>query len=498
MKSFAPNVLKWTIAAWALLCVSTVELMAAPPSEIDLVKERAALNSAKADLEEARKKRDMAVAARWKDREVANNERELFNEKYQESKESLENLMTERARLQEDVRVGREDLSQIRAATETARAEYLALAPDVERLLPIQQMGEQGVSFKLPERLERFNKIRKEAELYREDPLRIARSMFDLILSELAYSREVESEHAELVFGTTVAMGERLRLGGVFAMQMAENTNVDTTANASALMLPTAGEKNRRFAWQNNLSEEVRTQIKTAFQSKDSSFLLIPTDVLLSTALSSEIANYSEQTFWESAQEFFRDGGILMYPILIALILGLLISLERLVVILWAGRGRFGKTLRALEAGDVAQAEQLAQNAKGASGRLLQKVLLKKYPNRESAEKVIEEVFAKETPALERGLSTISVLATTAPLLGLLGTVMGMIQLFEVITLHGTSDPKLLAGGISVALITTEAGLMVAIPLQLIHTFLSNRVDRLTAKMEKMGLAVLNALWIKE
>ena len=73
---------------------------------------------------------------------------------------------------------------------------------------------------------------------------------------------------------------------------------------------------------------------------------------------------------------------------------------------------------------------------------------------------------------------------------------MGMIQLFEVITMHGTSDPKLLAGGISIALITTQAGLMVAIPLQLLHTFLSNLADRLISKMEKTGLSVLNALWV--
>ena len=87
---------------WMLLACS-VALFAAPPSEIDVVKERAALNSAKADLEEARKKRDMAVAARWKDREAANQERELFNEKYKENKEKVEALMLERARLQEDV-----------------------------------------------------------------------------------------------------------------------------------------------------------------------------------------------------------------------------------------------------------------------------------------------------------------------------------------------------------------------------------------------------------
>ena len=76
-----------------LLVILAVSLFAAPASEVDLVKERAALNSAKADLEEARKKRDMAVAARWKDREAANQERELFNEKYKENKEKVEALL---------------------------------------------------------------------------------------------------------------------------------------------------------------------------------------------------------------------------------------------------------------------------------------------------------------------------------------------------------------------------------------------------------------------
>lgn len=121
----------------------------------------------------------------------------------------------------------------------------------------------------------------------------------------------------------------------------------------------------------------------------------------------------------------------------------------------------------------------------------------KKYSSRAEAEKAIEEVFAAETPAIERGLSSISIMASTAPLLGLLGTVMGMIELFQVITMHGTSDPKLLAGGISIALITTEAGLIVAIPLQLCHTFLGNKADKIIGRMEKAGLAVLNALWIK-
>lgn len=472
---------------WMLLACS-VALFAAPPSEIDVVKERAALNSAKADLEEARKKRDMAVAARWKDREAANQERELFNEKYKENKEKVEALMLERARLQEDVRVGREDLSQMRAAMETARAEYLALTAGPERLTALQQIGEQGVPFKMPERLERFNRLKKDMELYRDDPMKIAQGIFDLAKEELEFSRAIEREEAELVFGSTVASGSRLRLGGIYAMQAANQGPV-------AIMLAQVGAKKRSFAWQENLTPEVREQVAQALAKKDS-VMLVPVDVLLSTALSSEIANYAEKDFTDEAKEFFRDGGVLMYPILALFLIGLFVSVHRLSVILWKGRsGNASKVLKALKDGDFSTAKSLASGMKGSLGNVISCVLNKNHPNRESAEKALEEVFAQETPSLEKGLSTISVMATTAPLLGLLGTVMGMIQLFEVITLHGTSDPKLLAGGISVALVTTEAGLMVAIPLQLLHTFLSNRADRLTAKLESAGLAVLNAFF---
>jgi biopolymer transport protein ExbB len=472
-----------------LLFILAVSLFAAPPSEVDLVKERAALNSAKADLEEARKKRDMAVAARWKDREAANQERELFNEKYKENKEKVEALMLERARLQEDVRVGREDLSQMRAAMETARAEFLALTAGPERLTALQQIGEQGVPFKMPERLECFNKLKKEMELYRDDPMRIAKGIFEIAEAELRFSRSMEREEAELVFGSTVANGSRLRLGGLYAMQAANQ-------GPAAIMLAQVGSKKRTFAWQENLTPEVKAQVEKALAKNDSQKVLVPVDVLLSTALSSEIANYAEKDFMDEAKEFFHNGGILMYPIAALLILGLLIALERLIFILLKGRsGTSAKVLKALKEGDLNKAKELSKGVKGSVGCVLSSILSKEFKTRENAEKILEEVFAKETPALEKGLSSISVMATTAPLLGLLGTVMGMIQLFEVITLHGTSDPKLLAGGISVALVTTEAGLMVAIPLQLLHTFLSNRVDRLVAKMENTGLALLNAVF---
>lgn len=187
-----------------------------------------------------------------------------------------------------------------------------------------------------------------------------------------------------------------------------------------------------------------------------------------------------------------------MYPIAALLLLGLLLVLERGIVLSAKGVTlRYRKVIELASAGQLEEARGLAKKLHGSVGKVVQAGILRDYPDRESAEKAIEEVFAGEVPSLERGLSSISVMATTAPLIGLLGTVMGMIQLFQVITMHGTSDPKLLAGGISVALITTEAGLIVAIPLQFLHTFMANRADAIRIRMEKAGLAVLNSRWIK-
>jgi len=483
-------------------------LLAAPASfaqqgasDIDAVKKRAELNSAKADLEEARKKRDMAVAERWKDRETANQERELFNEKYQESKEKVDALMSERARLFEDVRVAREDLAQVKLQAEKARAEYLSLAAGPERLENLSKFQEQGVPFKVAERVEAQNKVKKEMGLYRDDPLRIAKSILEVAKGEMDFTREIQLEQAELIFGSAVAQGSRLRLGGLYAVQVADAA-ADVHGNRpTAIMLPVAGEKKRVFSWQENLTPETKTEAATVFaKAKDSAFVMVPADVLLSTELSSELANHQETTWKDDLMEFFKNGGILMYPIVTLFALGLLIALWRVLWLLVAGFGGLStrRTLKALKKGDIETARTLAAKSHGKVGKVLKTVLCKNYAGRQAAEKALEELFSAEVPKLESGHTWISVFAATAPLLGLLGTVMGMIELFDVITMHGTSDPKLLAGGISIALVTTEAGLIVAIPLQLIHTFLVNRSDALRGRMEKAGLAVLNALWIDQ
>ncbi len=125
----------------------------------------------------------------------------------------------------------------------------------------------------------------------------------------------------------------------------------------------------------------------------------------------------------------------------------------------------------------------------------LGRVLLSWYDNKdadlETLERKVDEAVVKEVPKLQRGLSILKILAVIAPLLGLLGTVTGMIQTFQSITLFGTGDPKLMAGGISQALITTVLGLMAAIPLTFLHAIVSARSKALVQVLEEQSAGII-------
>lgn len=106
----------------------------------------------------------------------------------------------------------------------------------------------------------------------------------------------------------------------------------------------------------------------------------------------------------------------------------------------------------------------------------------------------LHETIGVESSSMHRGLRTLAIFAAIAPLLGLLGTVTGMIQTFQAITLFGSSDPRVMSGGISQALVTTELGLSVAIPVLLVHSFLNGRANRLVEVLEHHGTRLMAAM----
>lgn len=175
-------------------------------------------------------------------------------------------------------------------------------------------------------------------------------------------------------------------------------------------------------------------------------------------------------TLFERVQQGRWIGGL----ILLLGFVGLGIGLERVVVLT-----RVVRRVRAQEAALDTPSEE------NPLGRLLAVFAAHAGEEPEGLVLRLEEQTQKEIPQLQRGLSTIAVLATTAPLLGLLGTVTGMIATFQSIAMFGTGDPRLMSGGISEALVTTALGLCVAIPLSLLHTFVSSQSGRVMQVLDE-------------
>jgi biopolymer transport protein ExbB len=153
---------------------------------------------------------------------------------------------------------------------------------------------------------------------------------------------------------------------------------------------------------------------------------------------------------------------------------------------------RVAALVAAVAHGDRQAALQQARAIAGPTGRMLTAGVEHLGEPRELIEEVMYEDVLATRLRVQRFLPFVAIAASSAPLLGLLGTVTGIMSTFELITQFGTGDPKVLSSGISEALITTEYGLIVAIPSLLLHAFLSRRARSLVDEMEKTAVAFLN------
>jgi len=178
-------------------------------------------------------------------------------------------------------------------------------------------------------------------------------------------------------------------------------------------------------------------------------------------------------------QERIQQGGLVGYLIIALGIIGLLIALERMIVL--------GLTSRKV----TAQLNSPEPRDDNPLGRVLAVYDRHKAVDTETLELKLSEAIFKEAPALNRALLFIKIISVVAPLMGLLGTVTGMIQTFQAITLYGTGDPKLMAGGISQALVTTVEGLSVAIPMVLLHTLVSGRSRRVMQVLQEQSAGII-------
>ena len=198
--------------------------------------------------------------------------------------------------------------------------------------------------------------------------------------------------------------------------------------------------------------------------------------------------------------EIVKAGGIMMGPIILASIVAAAIFLERL----WTLQSKrvmpaelTQKVWRWVEQRQIQDKHIVALQQNSPLGKILAAGLLNRYRDRTVIRESIEDTGRHVVHELERFIGTLGTIASMSPLMGLLGTVFGMIRTFNAITTAGIGNPATLAGGIAEALITTAAGLTVAIPALLAYKFLRGRVQALVVQMEKEAMKLVEAIEIQ-
>ena len=195
--------------------------------------------------------------------------------------------------------------------------------------------------------------------------------------------------------------------------------------------------------------------------------------------------------------EIVRAGGPLMWPIILCSIVALGITVERLWT-LQARRvmpaGLLEKVWQLVDANQINDKVIASLQRNSPLGRLLAAGLASRHRPREQMMERLEDTGRHVVHELERFLNTLGTIAGVTPLIGLLGTVTGIIKAFNAISAGGMGDPKMLSGGISEALITTAAGLLVAIPSLIAYRYLRGRVDGIVIDMDKSAIALTDAL----
>ncbi len=191
----------------------------------------------------------------------------------------------------------------------------------------------------------------------------------------------------------------------------------------------------------------------------------------------------SLETRKKTLEQFFHEGKEVGYAITVLLIVGLLIALERMIVL-----GGMSSKIKAQE-------KNLDKpNENNPLGRLLKVFYDNQSADAETLELKLDEAILRETPKVDRGVNLIKMFAAIAPLMGLLGTVIGMIMTFQTIMLFGTGDPKIMAGNISLALVTTALGLICALPLILIHSIVAGKSKSVLQKLDEQSAGLIAAI----
>jgi len=272
----------------------------------------------------------------------------------------------------------------------------------------------------------------------------------------------------------TLVKGEVVKLGNIAAYGISKN--------ATGALAP-AGNGTYKLWSAVGSSDDAKALF--AGEIKDS------IDIFVYENLDKDIKYVKEKT----VEETIASGGTIGYIILALGVFGFLLLIFRVFSLLSAVSNVSNISsivVSKVEEGKSDEALEAIKGFKGSTARVIKSLLRNINKDREHVEDIVMESILNESSQIDRFGSFVLVIAAVSPLLGLLGTVTGMIETFDVITEFGTGDPKLLSGGISAALVTTMLGLIVAIPLLLLGNLLSGWAQSIKDSMEQNALHIVN------
>ena len=454
-------------------------------------------------------------AKHWSNRYAESQLTEEHQNKTRELDGRYSKLSTDLGRVTEEVMANKNVTEE---AEEKSKSEEIAFdALNTQVKLSIEKtLGDVAGDYPVGMNKRLLNLKRASAEAEKKVPNTIAAVqgyMADLLARhEVTYTQSYGAELSQVGTRPDVNVN-RLRLGTVFLGEVA-NDNGDVQA-----LLRSGALQGKVFEWNANLPTEMAANIKAAVNQAGtvtggatdalSATIAIPLDVLQNKAIKNSITDAKELAWTEEFKSFFKKGGIVMYPLSLVAIIAFLLFLERFIMLSYRGHlgRRFTKKMDALVAEKKYEdAANLCLKKETSLAMVLFAVLNKVNDTRENAERSLQEALLREQPKLERRMGLLAAMGTIAPLLGLLGTVTGIITLFTVITEVGTNDARevgtndarVLAGGISEALVTTEMGLVIAIPVMILHGLLSEKIEKITSELYVQSTSLMNKVFGKE
>ncbi len=427
--------------------------------------------------------------------------RESFLDESSEAESASDELRQELADLYSRVSLYREENYSLKNSVDESAEKKLAHSEQYrftrETVLKHLTKSESEITSQFPvnqqERM-KYLTTKFSTDIEKKTDSEIIETLVDHHLFYLTEGSRVSAKKSSLIFGENELVDAYIvRFGNLFAYALEQNEM------KRKFYLSGGDGGHQNFSWKDislySDISNIEREIETLYHGGQFRGIL-PVD--LTNQKFFQTMTKENNTVYEKIRDLIKKGGITMYPLTAVLIWALIIIAAKLFYFsmyhLRTVRTR-RKTVKLLRKNALSEIRSFLSERKDSLALIASICIHNKTVSRDDVEERVREELMKESPNLEKGLGTLAVLASTAPLLGLFGTVTGMIRMFDTITRFGTGDPKLLAGGISEALVTTEVGLAIAIPLLLIHNFLRNRKLRIIADIEIVAVQLLNRIY---